>query len=214
MGCTPCAAGHYQAEAGAVLAGTERACAQCPAGTEAEPGASACTPCEAGKFKEADMVGCEACASATAYAASATSGGSCTECSRGCGAGERWDPCPGRGGEWFACAACSPPLRGAQEYVTGADNRACWWQCRRGFYESEGDCLACTTADCPPGSVFIPCTAYADRDCSTACANATMPSENAVWTTGCEWGCAAGFVLQARVVVAWTEYACVRGSAG
>ena len=210
-GCAPCAPGDYQAEAGVVLLETPGGCSACGPGTESLAGASECTACPPGKYKEAGMAACRACASPSSYATNATSRGSCAECARECDAGQRWSPCPAMAGssEWFLCAPCEPALRETQEYVPGADNRVCWWQCLSGHYEREGACVGCTTDACPAGSMFTPCTAYADRDCSRPCVNSTMPEENAVWTAGCEWGCAPGFTLQQRVVVAWTEYACI-----
>ena len=208
MRCTPCEAGDYQAEDGPVLAGVHRGCARCPSGSESRAGASGCTACEAGKYKEEGMQGCAGCASPTAYATDARSAGSCRECSPACGPGQRWTPCPGVEG-WFACIPCEPALRGAQEFVPGDDNRECWWQCASGHYESGGGCARCSTEACPPGRRFAACTAYADRDCSGECVNATMPSENAVWTRDCGWECAAGFILRKTVVVAWVEYTCV-----
>ena len=205
--CAPCAAGDYQAEAGVMLAGRSRPCARCPPGTESQAGATGCTACEAGKYKEAGMTACGRCASETAFASDGASGASCRECSRECAMGQRWGPCPLRPG-WFTCVPCTPQLQATQEYVTGGDNRECWWQCLDGHYASEGGCTRCTTQPCPPGYIFNQCTSYADRDCSTPCVNSTMPAENAEWATGCEWRCAPGFDLQRKQVVTWVEYAC------
>ncbi len=212
VGCKACAPGDYQEEGGIVLAQTRTGCSTCRAGTESQAGALECTACGGGKFRETGMARCEPCASPTSYASEPSSRDSCTDCATGCPPSHRWDPCPvspSRAEGWFTCTACPPLPDAAREYVPGDDNRGCWWQCTSGYYESEGECLRCTTEACPPGRKFTQCTAYGDRDCSAECVNATMPAENSVWTTECRWGCAAGFVLRERTVVAWTEYECV-----
>ena len=206
-GCAPCAPGLYQAEQAPVS--TQRSCSACPAGTESQAGATACTACEEGMYKEEGMTGCVGCASPTAFASNATSGASCSDCTASCPPGQRWMPCPGSQAGMFTCAPCAVELGATQEFVPGGDNRECWWQCLSGHYEDTSECWPCTADACPPGSVFIPCTGYTDRVCSPTCVNSTMPSENAVWSAGCEWDCAPGFALQQTQVVAWTEYACV-----
>jgi hypothetical protein len=207
-GCVPCAPGFYQAVQQGVHLGQTRSCVACPAGTESQAGASECTACERGKYKEAGMTACTACAGQT-FASNATSGASCSVCVASCPVGQRWMPCPSSTAGMFECVPCELEMQAAQEFVPGGDNRECWWQCLSGHYEDKSECWPCTADACPPGSIFVPCTAYTDRVCSPTCVNSTMPGENAVWSTGCEWDCAPGFALQERWVVAWAEYACV-----
>lgn len=215
-GCEPCPEGAYQAAdvaLGESFWVPQVRCDWCPPGFVSTPTRTACVPCPAGAYREAGMAACRFCPDRTAYARDASSGASCTRCAPACRYGEQWGPCP-VDPALFVCAACGVALSPGQRYVASADNTQCWTECLPGFYETGSLCRPCTNAACPPGRIFSSCSRYADYDCDLPCVNETKPLANSVWTAGCAWGCAAGFVMRQRRMPEWVEYACERQGAG
>ena len=125
-------------------------------------------------------------------------------CDRSCVAGVSWlngsrgcvpcaSPICANGWALSACtpsedAFCSPcsSAPGNGKYVLG-----CEYVYNAGFYGPK--CLACTTPQCPPGTLELACTAEADASCQ-ACA---PPTAGSFFWTGdlCGFGCLSGFYL-------------------
>ena len=217
LGCSPCPPGFYQPDPLPLdddYASQFAMCAECPPGYGSPAGASDCAPCAAGLYREAGMRECARCVDPLAYALDPADRASCRACRGACAAGEEWKPCP-VSAALFACEACAAPLYADRQWVAGADNTGCLWECRRGYFQSgdPADCWPCSDAGgfgCPPGKVLTACSPYADAHCDRGCVNGSMPLANAEWSgVGCEWRCAEGSALYTKAFLGWTEYACV-----
>ena len=79
------------------------------------------------------------------------------------------------------CVSCTEP-RGGFGWISGCD-----YVCLSGYYRSIGGCNACSNLDCLPGTYLSECNASADA----ACVRCPDPGAGAVWTSGCDYACAA-----------------------
>lgn len=212
-GCTPCLQGTFKSTVAVMrddYLAQAGSCDPCPAGMESDAGASVCRPCPAGLFREGGSPFglCAACSIPDHYAVDARTGASCEACQVGCAEGQRWSTCPVNP-TLHACGACGE-LASSKTWVRGWDNTNCMWECREGYYEADGDCVACSRLDCDFGYVFTPCGKYEPGHCRVGCVNETKPDENALWGEGCSWECAPGFALREKVFAGWTEFGCER----
>lgn len=194
-GCTACPANTFGGLVVQALQGSALDCLPCPAGTFSLAGATACSACAFGEFR-VDEDTCQACP-AGSYAPD-PSVANCAPCVSGCD-GLKEEACP-TDPSLLVCSECAPPR--ANSIQQGLD---CATACLDGFYELDYLCSPCTqfnATTCPAGSLYIPCTSYADSGC-VACTNDTMPLNFAEWAytpsypdgpnIGCTWGCVDGY---------------------
>jgi hypothetical protein len=208
VACEPCAAGTVKQTATVLLdeaAPSDGSCSFCPPGQEPSRDATACIPCRPGLYREGAMTSCARCPVGVAYAADPTSQASCSQCTKQCQQGQRWDPCPVNA-SYFTCAPC-PRMARFRELVPEGQN--CEWRCVTGFYERNGNCFPCTNVPCEHGFKITPCSAYEDAHCRVPCQDETKPEENSMWINDCYWDCKPGYAKTLKEYPGWLEYACV-----
>jgi hypothetical protein len=182
-GCVPCPENTYSAAIAPV--GEALECIACEEGKAAPAGASQCAPCALGQFR----VGAGACVACDAgsYAPDAAQA-VCVRCVADCG-GRRESACPTDAG-LVMCSDCGPVRSNAR--FNGGLN--CATDCLQGFYELDGECVACSAVACGAGARRVACGVYADAAC-VPCVNGSMPANFAVWGEDCSWRCADGYTL-------------------
>jgi hypothetical protein len=172
----------------------------CPSGTYSGSGASECVDCPFGSYRlDTSPLGCQSC-DAGSYAPDPRYN-FCIPCSTECVGGLKETECPTDSSK-LVCSPC-PAVR-ANAHLDGG--RDCTTTCDTGYFERDGECIACAVHDqasCGAGSYHVACSAYLDAAC-VPCANASMPINYAVWSyspeqeggpsTRCEWECEAGYV--------------------
>lgn len=193
-GCQSCPANSY---------GAGGACWPCPAGMYSNASATSCAACPVGSYRADGQRLCTACGRGR-FPVNASDPGSCVACvaAGACGAGMQESACP-VDAALVRCEPCAPLPVGAAWVGSG-----CEYRCPAGTYHAGGACVACTVTACPPGSVLAACTSFEDGNCDQACTNATMPAQNAVWTDGCGWSCAVGFVPSLQDYWMFQYYVC------
>ena len=205
-GCYKCDRNQYSATA-LTLSSTpwtqSKVCLSCMLGTWSKQGASQCSLCPTGTYRDAAVSQCTQCPTGQ-YATDPTTRWSCVNCQTACG-GRKQTQCP-TDTSLFVCVDC-PPVR-ANAVPNGQDD--CATECMEGYFESDGECTACTLFDeisCPSGNAIVECSAYSDTVCAS-CVNASKPFYYSQWigtlggpSKSCEWECIAGYTAKALTLV-------------
>lgn len=183
-------------------------CTPCPAGTYSKQGQSACTACPTYTYRLTEDA-CTSCSSG--YYAANSSLSTCTSCSDSCVYAQYSEPCP-TNASMFLCYDCDASNPENSYWINVsllATSYSCLWACNDGYYQDLSSCLQCTYISCIPGKILTPCTSISDSNCDLDCINVTKPMFNSVWSIGCNWGCAEGYVMRTVNYLTWVQYECV-----
>ena len=219
--CTPCTPGKYASGlgsgadcalcgAGAFTNSSGRSvCMPCAAGRYAGSGLTMCPLCLVGKFSNTAGSGdCISCTNGTTYTTN-TGSTVCTACTKTCATGNQIQGQCTPSSDTY-CGACT--LISNCFYIPGAScgnttNPNCLClpgfeltggqcqQCRQGFFRSTNSSLPCTqwtSPLCALGYYLSNGTRFRDSFC-VPCPNLFPGNATAKNTSGCSWGCKAGF---------------------
>lgn len=192
LACVPCANN---------TRGTGGLCVACGAGNFSGMGATQCQTCPYGQYRTTGQGGCQNCTPANSgWFAPDPALAACVRCNTSCAmpGWYRAGSCPGdASGKYSVCKPCPGGLPGNASWVAG-NTTDCAFDCKTGFYHSDGACRPCTARACEAGLVLTTCTADADSHCDVACEDPDKPNVYSHWEkgAGCPWACDDGYELR------------------